>query len=134
MDNRNDTVMITLAGEPYELVFGHKAMKQLEALLGISISNFSLDDLTSEDVEKVMWCLLQHDFRAKGKTIGLEGMEDLLDSVRPYSLVIQKMTEAITAAFPEADPNAQRAAASGAGKKATGSPPASGSRTANTGK
>ncbi|NCB52285.1 MAG: hypothetical protein EOM54_10440 [Clostridia bacterium] len=132
MADRNDTVIIELAGEPWELVFGHKAIKKMEQMLGINVEEFSLDKLSMEDIEKVMWCALQSDAREKGKAIELSEMEDLLDTVRPYSLVIQKMTEAVMAAFPEIDPNAMGAAKNGAGKTATGSPPVSGSRTKNT--
>lgn len=101
MEN-NDTVIINL-DRPRELHCGHKALKRMSALTGKPIGKMDMEEFNGEDIEKIMFCLLEKDARNHGETLELSAMEDLLDSAKSYGEVIRKMGEAFKAAFDTED-------------------------------
>lgn len=94
------------------LWFGHKAMKRWTAHTGKSMMDLNTNDLTPEEVEVLLFFMLEKDAQAHGEDLKLEQMEDLLD-MAPLGIVYQKLGEAVEAAFPEAsnEKNRNRAAA-----------------------
>lgn len=118
MKDKNDVVMIEL-DRPRELFLGHKALKRLSALLGKPLAELDTEKFSSEEIEKVMYCLMLKDAKEHGEDLKLEQMEDLLDMVK-FGEVISKMSEAFEVGFGVAEEiqekNAQRIAT--IGKKA----------------
>lgn len=102
MSDRNDTVMINLGGEPYELRFGHKALKAMLASMNKNLEDLEVNGNNMEEVEKVMYFGLMSHCRKKGIDLKLEDMEDLLDEAESYGDVINKITLAINKAFDQA--------------------------------
>lgn len=92
---RNDVVIIEL-DRPRELRFGHKALKKMLALTGMTLQTMDINNFDFETIEKVMFCGLLAD----DKDLKLEDMEDLLDEA-PLGVIIDKMTEALDKAFGE---------------------------------
>lgn len=117
MDN-NPVVTIEL-DRVRELRFGHKAMKRWSAYTGRSIDSLDTDAFKPEDIEPLMYFMLEKDALDHGEQLKMESMEDLLDMI-PLGVMYAKLSEAMEAAFPPADggttKNANRAA--GTGKKA----------------
>jgi hypothetical protein len=97
MANKNDVVIIEL-DRPRELRFGHKALKTLSVMTKKSMEEIE-GAFDPTEMETYLYCGLLSDAKEHGETLKLEDMEDLLDLVRPYSLLVQKMTEAFGAAF-----------------------------------
>ena len=108
MPDKNDLVIIEL-DRPRVLRFGHKALKKMTALLGITMDKFEMSELDFADVEKVMYCGLLSDAKENGETLKLEDMEDLLDLAPDYYTIMDKMMAAFNASFGngEIDPNSQ---------------------------
>ncbi|MDR6883113.1 hypothetical protein [Bacillus sp. 3255] len=108
MANNNDLVIIEL-DRPRVLRFGHKALKHLSALTGMTMEQIGDGDLDFEQIEKIIYCGLLAD----DKDLQLDDMEDLLDKAPNPQYYIGKMTEALSAAFKSADTqpvgNAQKA-------------------------
>lgn len=96
--DKNDIVIIEL-DRPRELRFGHKALKTLTALTGMTIDNFEIDGNDFETIEKIMYCGLLSDARTNEETLKLEDMEDLLDQAKSYEEIIEKMSIALENAF-----------------------------------
>jgi hypothetical protein len=97
MANNNDVVIIEL-DRPRELRFGHKALKNYQAISGQSIEQLGKGGFSFEDIEQLIYCGLLSDARANGETLTLEIVEDLLDEVDiQYS--IEKVSEALELAF-----------------------------------
>lgn len=114
----NDVVTIKL-DRVRELHFGHKAMKRWSAHVGKGIGEIDTDSMGPEDIEVLLYFMLERDAKEHGETLALDQMEDLLD-LAPLGTVYAKVGEAMEAAFPELtvnEKNAKRAAA-GTGKKA----------------
>lgn len=114
---RNDVVTIEL-DRIRELHFGHKAMKRWSAHVGKSIADIDTDSMGPEDIEKLMFFMLERDAKEHGETLAPDQMEDLLD-LAPLGVVYAKVGQAMEAAFPELssnEKNGERAAA-GIGKK-----------------
>ena len=114
MSDKNDIVIIEL-DRPRIVWFGHKGLKKLTALTGMSLDNMDLDQLDFETIEKVMYCGLLSDAKAHNEDLKLEDMEDLLDKVK-YEKIIQTMTAGFQAAFgqfynEDTEKNFQRVAA-----------------------
>lgn len=97
MLNNNDMIMINL-DRPREIRFGHKALKQLSAMTSKSMEEIE-GAFNPAEMEVYLFCGLLSDAQDHGETLKLEDMEDLLDKARPYSLLVEKMTDAFTAAF-----------------------------------
>jgi hypothetical protein len=95
MLKKNDVVIIDL-DRPREVRFGHKALKKLQAM-GVDIEGG--DDFNLDSLEEIMYCGLMSDAKENGEILKLEEMEDLLDLARPYSLVMEKMQQALNLAF-----------------------------------
>jgi hypothetical protein len=108
MANKNDVVIIEL-DRPRELRFGHKALKTYQALTGQSLEDLGQGGFSFEDIEKLVYAGLLSDARANGETLTLEQVEDLLDD-NDIQDTINKMSQALEAAFGKADPNAVAAA------------------------
>lgn len=96
--DKNDVIIIEL-DRPREIRFGHKALKTLTALTGMSIENLNFDGSDFEMIEKVMYCGLLSDAKRHGETLKLEDMEDLLDLADSYQEIVDKMTLAMEKAF-----------------------------------
>lgn len=108
MANKNDAVIIEL-DRPRELRFGHKALKTYQAITGQSLEDLGQGGFNFDDVEKLMYAGLLSDARANSETLTIEKVEDLLDD-HDIQDTINKMSEALEAAFGKADPNAVKAA------------------------
>lgn len=98
--DKNPVVMIEL-DRPRLLWFGHKAMKRWTAHTGRPITELNTSDMRPEDVEVLLFFMLQKDAQMHGEDLKLADMEDLLDEV-PLGILYQKLGEAVAAAFPEA--------------------------------
>lgn len=124
MTKDNNPVVTIELDRIRELRFGHKAMKRWAAYTGKSIGDVEAAVLHPEEIEPLLFFMLEQDAAAHGETLRMEQMEDLLDLVPP-GVVYEKLSEAMSAAFPspadDGEPqsakNAKRAAA-GTGKKA----------------
>lgn len=114
--NNNPVVTIEL-DRIRELRFGHKAMKRWSAYTGKSVESLDTDAFHPEDIEPLMYFMLEKDALAHGEQLKMEEMEDLLDMV-PLGVLYEKLSQAMKAAFPEAEDSAKKAArAAGTGKK-----------------
>lgn len=118
MKENNTTVMIEL-DRVRELRFSHKAMKHWAAFTGKTLGEIEAATQSPEELEKVVFFMLEQDAVDHGEVLRMEQMEDLLDSVS-LGMLYEKVGEAITAAFPQAETSEKNAkrAASGIGKKA----------------
>ena len=126
MSNKNDVVIINL-DRPRVMRYGHKALKKLVALTGMDIENIEINGNDFEQIEKMVYFGLLSDAKEHNETLKPEDMEDLLDQAERWSEIIEKMQEALDAAFGQfnIDPNLQRIAENqkildqnGTGKKA----------------
>jgi hypothetical protein len=97
-ENNNDIVIINL-DRPRVLRFGHKALKQIEAMTGNNIDDFDLANFGFDDIEKIMWYGLSKDAKENNETLKLEDMEDLLDHADSEAEILEKMNLAFTVAF-----------------------------------
>lgn len=98
-ENNNDVVMIKLDVER-ELRFGHKALKMLSALTGMSMETMSDGDMDFGEMEKIIYCgLITDDQERLGGNLKLEDMEDLLDKCPKPKYYMDKMTQALSNAF-----------------------------------
>jgi hypothetical protein len=95
--DKNDLVVINL-DRPRFLRFGHKALKTLEAMSDIDITNMDMSKFKFEDIEKVYYVGLLSDAKENGETLKLEDMEDLLDLVE-FRELIEKMQESFKKSF-----------------------------------
>jgi len=101
MKNNNDVVYINL-DRPRELRYGHKALKQLVALTGLSLEQIEQANLDNLEVlEKIVYCGLLTDARKNNEALQLEDMEDLLDQAPNYTHIIKAVQEAFAVAFPQ---------------------------------
>ncbi|MCJ8008120.1 hypothetical protein ACFFF5_17795 [Lederbergia wuyishanensis] len=98
MSDKNDLVIINL-DRPRVLRFGHKALKTLTALTGMTFDDIDLENFDLETIEKVFYCGLLSDAKENNETLKLEDMEDLLDKANNYGELLEKMTLAFNAAF-----------------------------------
>mgnify|MGYP001354223465 CR=1 FL=1 len=98
MSKNNDVVIIEL-DRPRELRYGHKALKKMTAITGVSLDDMDTDKLDLEQIEKIIYCGLLSDARANNETLKLEDMEDLLDQAPHYGHVMEKMQEGFEKAF-----------------------------------
>lgn len=96
-ENNNDVVIIVLDRER-ELRFGHKALKRLSAMTGMSMEKMMEGEIDYSEFEKIIYCGLLSDATKHKETLLLEQMEDLLDLVKP-EYYMGKMTEALAIAF-----------------------------------
>lgn len=94
MANNNDVVIIKLDRER-ELRYGHKALKRLSAMTGMSLEQIGDGDIDFEQFEKIIYCGLLSD----DKDLKLEQMEDLLDLAPSTGYYMSKMTEALSKAY-----------------------------------
>lgn len=109
MKDNNDLIFIEL-DRPRKLWCGHKALKTMTAMLGKSISELDMEHFNPDDIEVIMYALMQKDAAEHGEVLDVEGIADLLDNVK-YSDVIKAMAQAIEAAFSDGSAkNAERAA------------------------
>lgn len=97
MANNNDVIIIEL-DRPRELRFGHKALKKLSALTKKSMEEIE-GAFNPDEMEIYLYCGLLVDAEENGEILKLEDMENLLDKARPYSMLLEKMTEAFSVAF-----------------------------------
>lgn len=98
----SDVVIIHL-DRPRELRFGHKALKLLEELTGMSI--LDVEDILANGkmsislVEKFVYAGLQSDAKKNGETLTLDKVEELLDQAQNYQEIIRAVGRAFMAAF-----------------------------------
>ncbi|MFJ5713114.1 hypothetical protein [Neobacillus sp. NPDC093127] len=127
MSDKNDVIIINL-DRPRVLRFGHKALKKMTATLGKDLDTINVNGNDLDELEKIMYFGLLSDAKEHNENLKLEDMEDLLDRVAVWSEIMEKMQQALNAAFGqfEIDPNLQRVAEksqktkkqNGTGKKA----------------
>lgn len=99
MADKNPVVMIRLDRDR-ELRFSHKSMKRWSAYTGKSIADMNTDLMGPEEVEVLMYFMLEKDAADHGETLEMSQMEDLLD-MAPLGVVYEKLGEAMEAAFPD---------------------------------
>lgn len=114
--NNNPVVTIRL-DRVRELRFRHKAMKRWSAYTGKSIDSLDTDAFRPDDIEPLMYFMMEKDALDHGEQLKMEDMEDLLD-LAPLGEIYEKMSQAIKAAFPEGDDTSKngKRAADGTGK------------------
>lgn len=99
MKNQNDVVIIEL-DRPRELRYGHKALKTLVALTGLSLEEIEQAPLTDLGyLEKVVYCGLLNDAKKNVEELKLEDMEDLLDHVEKYADIFALVQQAFAVSF-----------------------------------
>jgi hypothetical protein len=98
--NKSDLVAINL-DRPRYLRYGHKALKQINALTDKDVTKMDMSDFSLEDLEKFIYCGLLSDALENGETLKLEDMEDLLDQA-DFKELVEKMQEAFKTSFGEA--------------------------------
>lgn len=108
MAKGNDVVMINIGGRERELRYGHKALKQFQAVSGVGLEDIGKGGFDLDTVEKLIYCGLLSDARAHGEALSLEIMEDWLDEVDEFQTVVDQMGKALGNAFgtKTTDPNA----------------------------
>jgi hypothetical protein len=82
-----------------ELRFGHKAQKIFEQLTGKPLSQLDPDNIGADEVEKLLYCMMLSDAQKKGEDLKLSDMEDILDSVSPYSAIMKAFSDTLNAAM-----------------------------------
>lgn len=107
MAENNTTVTIKL-DRIRELRFSHKAIKRWSAHTGKRFSDLDSSALDPEEIEELMYFMLEQDAAGHGEDLKLSDMEDLLDMV-PLGTVYEKLSEAMEAAFPKTEKNGKRA-------------------------
>lgn len=100
--DKNTLVVLNL-DRPRFLKYGHKALKQLQAITGKNLSSLNPEDFTMEELEKVIYCGLLSDAKENNETLKLEDMEDLLDQALNIGHVLEGMNKAFDMAFQETD-------------------------------
>ena len=100
MSKNSEPVIIKL-DKPRVLRFGHKALKQLKAMTGKTLVQIdeSIMNLDPEEIEVYMYCGLLVDAKSNNEDFTLEKVEDILDQVDNYKIIIEKISEAIARAF-----------------------------------
>jgi hypothetical protein len=108
MSDRNDVVILNL-DRPREVRFGHKALKTLCAMTGVTMDKIGgvLNMATMEDVETLMYCGLLSDAKKNNEIIKLEEMEDLLDMV-PFEDVMETLTKAFASSLGDDEPGEEQ--------------------------
>ena len=104
MAKNNDVVYINLGGRERELRFGHKAIKTMQAISGLSIEKLSEGNdgeggFDFNTLETMIFCGLQSDARKNGEVLKLEDMEDWIDELDEYDELVEKMKLAFEASF-----------------------------------
>lgn len=99
----NNSVVLIKLDRMRELRYGHKALKQMTALTGKGLSDFSMENFDLNELEKILYCGLLSDARKNNEELKLEEMEDLLDEAESFQYLVEKMEEAFTKAFGEGD-------------------------------
>lgn len=96
-----------------ELRFSHKAIKRWSAYTGKRFSDIDSSALGPEEIEVLMYFMMEKDAAEHGEDLKMSDMEDLLDMV-PLGTVYEKLSEAMEAAFPKVEKgkNAKRAGSS----------------------
>lgn len=83
------------------LRFGHKAMKRWSAYTGQDVTQINTEKFTPEDMEVLLYFMLEADAKAHNEELKIEDMEELLD-LAPLGDVYKALGDTMTAAFPEA--------------------------------
>lgn len=97
--NKNDVVVLNL-DRPRIVRFGHKALKMMDSLTGLSMDKLGdFESFEVEQVEKIMYCGLLSDAKANNETLKLEDMEDILDQAEQWSDILKAMTQALQYSF-----------------------------------
>lgn len=93
-----------------ELRFSHKAIKRWSSYTGKRFSDIDSSALGPEEIEVLLYFMLEKDAADHGEDLKMSDVEDLLDMV-PLGTVYAKLSEAMEAAFPKAEKgkNAKRA-------------------------
>lgn len=105
LPDNNDTVILEL-DRPRELRLGHKALKRFSAMTGCSMDKMDAALNNYETMSALIYLMLfQED-----STLTPERVDDLLDSV-PVGKIVEKCSQAITAAFDDPEDPAPQAEA-----------------------
>lgn len=98
-ENDNNDVVILDLDRPRVLRYGHKALKKLVAITGVSIEEIDTENFDLGDIEKYIYCGLLSDAKEHGETLTLEEMEDLLDKAPNFAHIVTNMTKAFNVSF-----------------------------------
>lgn len=101
MDKTKNRIVILQADRPRVLKASHKALKMIAKMLKKPIDEVEIDGMDFEIIEKVVYCLALKDAQKHGETLTLEQMEDILDAVETEQEIIDAVTDAFAAAFPQ---------------------------------
>ncbi len=118
MKDNNQVVTIEL-DRIRELWFGHKAMKRWAAYTGKSIQDIESAVTNPEEIESLMYFMLEKDALANGEKLEMDQMENLLD-LAPIGEIYEKLSQAVMSAFPtsKSENEKNESGAAGTGKKA----------------
>lgn len=101
--SEKNTMVVLQLDRPRILKYGHKALKQLQAITGKNLANLNPEDFSMEELEKVIYCGLLSDARANNETLKLEDMEDILDEAPSFAHLLEGMNKAFDMAFQETE-------------------------------
>lgn len=105
MAKNNDVVILKIGGRERELRFGHKALKTFQSISGIGLEELGQGGFDLDTIEKLIYSGLLSDARKHDEIIKLEDLEDWLDEVEEYQVIIDKMTQALANAFGKDEKN-----------------------------
>jgi hypothetical protein len=98
----SDVVVLNL-DRPRELRFGHKALKTLKSLTGMTLLDIEKQltegNLDPDVLEKMVYAGLQQDARNNGESLTLEQVADLLDEIPAYIDIITAVAQAFVKSF-----------------------------------
>lgn len=93
--------VILNADRPRVLKANHKALKLIVKMTGKGLDEMDGIGGDFEVIEKIAWALMQRDADKHGETLTLEQVEDILDAVETEQEIIDAISDAFEAAFPE---------------------------------
>lgn len=113
----------------FTLHCGHRELKQLEALLGIKITELDFDSVRVMD--GCLYCMLQRDAAAKGVAVSREWLDNALDgiSAAQYLQATKNAAACFAAAFDELQDGTEDTEADAGDEKNAPTPPAAGTGT-----
>ena len=100
--SKNPTRQVILnADRPRVLKANHKALKMITKMTGKGLDEVDGIGGDFEAIEQIAYCLMLRDAQKHGETLTLEQVEDILDEVETEQEIIDAISDAFEAAFPD---------------------------------